>query len=135
MNETEPMPHFTGIHHLALTVSNLDTSTAFYERVFGFPPQSELDGENLHRRLFTLPDGTNLGLTEHHPTTTETFTPFRPGMDHLGLAVDTRQELQAWADHLTAADIEHQGLVDAPYGTALSFTDPDGTALEFFVGK
>ena len=129
------MPHFTGIHHLALTVSNLDTSTAFYQRVFEFPPASELTGENLQRRLFTLPGGTNLGLTEHHLTTTEPFTPFRPGMDHLGFGVTTRQELQAWADHLTDVGILHSGLVDAPYGTALSFKDPDGTALEFFVSK
>lgn len=129
------MPHFSGVHHLALTVSNLEVSAAFYERVFGFPPTTELDGENLHRRLFTLPDGTNLGLTEHHPTTTETFTPFRPGLDHFGLGVDSRDELKVWAAHLSEADIEHSGLVDAPYGTALSFKDPDGTALEFFVGE
>lgn len=128
------MPRLTGVHHLALTVSNLDVSAAFYERVLGFPPTSELTGDSLHRRLFTLPSGTNLGLTEHDPTTTETFSPFRPGMDHVGFGVDTRDELLAWAQHLTDSDIVHSGLVDAPYGTALSFTDPDGTALEFFVG-
>jgi glyoxylase I family protein len=129
------MPHFSGIHHIALTVSSLDASTAFYQRVFEFPPASELTGENLHRQLFTLPGGTNLGLTEHNPATTERFTPFLPGLDHLGFRVDTRQELQAWADHLSNLGIQHSGLVDAPYGTALSFTDPDGTALEFFSGK
>ncbi len=128
------MPHVTGIHHLALTVSDLDASTAFYELVLGFPPAGELEGEGLCRRLFTLPGGTNLGLTEHDPTTSESFTPFRPGMDHLGLAVDTTGELRAWADHLNAVGIEHSGLVEAPYGTALSFKDPDGTALELFVG-
>ncbi len=127
------MPRFTGIHHIALTVSSLQASTDFYQRVFGFPPVSELDGENLQRRLFALPGGVNLGLTEHTPTTTEKFSPFRPGMDHLGFAVDTREELQLWAEHLTGAGIEHSGLVEAHYGIALSFTDPDETALEFFV--
>lgn len=129
------MPPFTGIHHLALTVSDLDVSTAFYQRVFGFPPTSELDGENLQRRLFALPGGTHLGLTEHSPTTTEKFTPFRPGLDHVGFGVRTKNELQAWADHLSHADIAHSGLVEAPYGTALSFKDPDGTALEFFFNE
>ena len=129
------MPRFTGIHHLALTVSDLDASSAFYQLVFGFPPASELGGENLQRRLFRLPSGTNLGLTEHNPTTTETFTPFRPGLDHVGFAVDNTDELLTWADHLTNAGIEHSGVVDAPYGTALSFKDPDGIALEFFVSK
>lgn len=126
------MPQFTGIHHLSLTVSDLTVSTTFYQRVFGFPPAGELGGENLQRKLFALPSGTNLGLTEHKPTTTEKFSPFRPGMDHVGFGVSTKDELQAWADHLTQVNIEHSGLVEAPYGTALSFKDPDGTALEFF---
>lgn len=129
------MPRFTGIHHLALTVSDLDASAAFYQRVFGVSPASELRGGNLHRRLFRLPSGTNLGLTEHDPTTSESFTPFTPGLDHVGFAVDSRDELLVWAEHLTAAGIEHSGCVDAPYGIALSFKDPDGIALEFFVGK
>ncbi|TFD84031.1 VOC family protein [Cryobacterium lactosi] len=127
------MPRFTGIHHLALTVSNLDTSAAFYQLVFGFPPTDELDGEKLHRRLFALPGGVNIGLTEHTPTTTERFTPFRPGMDHLGFAVENIEELQRWAEYLTGAAIDHCGLIEADYGTALSFKDPDGVALEFFV--
>lgn len=128
------MPRLTGIHHLALTVSNLGVSAAFYERALGFPPTNEITDDSLHRRLFMLPSGTNLGLTEHDPTTTETFSPFRPGMDHVGFGVDTKDELLLWAQHLTDSGIEHSGLVDAPYGTALSFKDPDGTALELFVG-
>jgi glyoxylase I family protein len=128
------MPDFTGIHHLAITVRDLDASTAFYTRIFGFPPVAEIDGISLHRRLFRLPGGTNLGLTEHEPTTSDAFTPFRPGLDHVGFAVATLDELSAWAEHLTGAGIEHGGLVEASYGTALSFKDPDGIALEFFVG-
>lgn len=127
------MPTFTGIHHLAVTVSDLDASTAFYERLFGMPPASELEDDGLRRRLFALPGGVNLGLTEHDPTTEETFTPFRPGMDHLGFGVESRRELEAWADHLTQIGAEHDGIVDAPYGSALSVKDPDGIALEFFL--
>ncbi len=129
------MPQFNGIHHLALTVSDLKASVAFYQRVFGFAPASELEGDNLQRTLFALPGGTNLGLTQHRPSTTEIFSPFRPGMDHLGFGVSTRAELSAWADHLTSIEVAHSGLVEAPYGTALSFADPDGIALEFFMGK
>jgi len=128
------MPTFSGIHHLAVNVSDLDASIAFYQRVFGFAPQGAIEGENLRRRLFTLPSGTNLGLTEHTPTMSERFTPFRPGLDHVGFGVDSVDELQAWAEHLTDSGIEHSGLVEADYGTALSFKDPDGVALEFFVG-
>jgi len=37
-----------------------------------------------------------------------------------------------WADRLAALGIKHGGIVDVHYGSALSFKDPDGIALEFF---
>jgi glyoxylase I family protein len=40
--------------------------------------------------------------------------------------------LQSWVDRLESLGIEHGGIVDAPYGSGLSFRDPDGIALEFF---
>lgn len=55
------MPHVTGIHHVAVTVSALAASAAFYERVLGLPPAGGIDDEHLHRRLFTLPDGVSPG--------------------------------------------------------------------------
>jgi len=132
---TDDMPEFSGVNHVAFTVRNLETSTAFYERVFGFAPVGAIDGPGLTRKLFSLPDGVTLGLTEHQTTETGDFTPFSPGLDHLGFTVGSVDELHAWAAHLTSAGIEHSGLVEASYGTALSFTDPDGIALEFFVGR
>ena len=129
------MPRFSGIHHLALTVRDLAASVAFYQRVFGAPPAAQLEGQDLRRELFALPGGTNLGLTEHTPTTTGTFTPFQPGLDHLGFAVDSREELALWAEHLTSLGIAHGGIVDVSYGSALSFRDPDEIALEFFTPR
>ena len=41
-------------------------------------------------------------------------------------------ELVDWAAKLEALGITHGGVVDAPYGSGLSFRDPDGIALEFF---
>ncbi|WP_271985850.1 VOC family protein [Pseudoclavibacter terrae] len=131
------VPTFTNIHHLAVTVRDLDASVAFYEQVFGFEPATELDDETLRRKLFALPGGTNLGLTQHDRggDGSGSFSPFSPGLDHLGLAVESLDELDAWAEHLTGCGIEHSGIVEAPYGYALSFKDPDQIALEFFVSK
>lgn len=129
------MPAFSGIDHLAITVSDLDSSESFYERLWGMPAAGGLTGESLRRRLFRLPDGKTFGLTEHDRGTDSTFSPFVPGMDHVGFGVESVAELQRWVEHLDAAGIEHSGIVEADYGFALSVKDPDNTALEFFVRK
>jgi catechol-2,3-dioxygenase len=41
-------------------------------------------------------------------------------------------ELERWVERLDALGIRHGGIVDASYGSGLSFRDPDGIALEFF---
>ncbi|GAA4676555.1 VOC family protein [Frondihabitans cladoniiphilus] len=128
------MPQLAGIDHLALTVRDLAVSAAFYERLFGFAPIGELEGEGLHRRLFRLPSGTNIGLTQHETPVDGDFSPFTPGLDHVGFGVADVATLREWAAHLDEQGIHHSGLVEAPYGTALSVKDPDGVALEFFVG-
>lgn len=128
------MPTLSGIDHVALTVRDLDASAAFYERLFGFPPIGGIEGDGLTRRLFRLPSGTNIGLTVHDRGTNGRFDPFTPGLDHLGFAVDGIDDLREWQAHLDDSGIANSGLVEASYGTALSVKDPDGVALEFFVG-
>ncbi|BBY37657.1 hypothetical protein MMAN_17910 [Mycobacterium mantenii] len=40
--------------------------------------------------------------------------------------------MTSWVSRLEELKIKHGGIVDAPYGSGLSFRDPDGIALEFF---
>lgn len=126
------MPTMSAIHHLALTVSDLDRSVRFYERLFGRTPIARLDDGAFVRRLFQLDGPVNLGLTQHDRGTEGPFTPFRPGLDHVGFACADRGAVEEWAAHLDDLGIEHSGVVDADYGVALSLKDPDGIALEFF---
>ena len=130
------MPAFTGIDHLAITVSDLGTSVPFYEKLWGMPAVGELGGEGLHRRVFRLPGGTTIGLTQHDAAPgrqVTAFSPFAAGMDHVGFGVDSVAELQGWVAHLDDAGIAHGGIVEADYGWAVSLKDPDCTALELFV--
>ena len=39
---------------------------------------------------------------------------------------------RTWENRLDDLGIAHGGIVDAHYGSGLSFNDPDGIALEFF---
>ena len=45
----------------------------------------------------------------------------------------SRQELETWEARLNKLGVSNGGVVDAPYGSGLSFRDPDNIALEFFV--
>jgi catechol-2,3-dioxygenase len=62
----------------------------------------------------------------------ETFDERRVGLDHLAFTCGDRGELEAWEARLGELGIANGGIVDANYGSGLSFRDPDGIALEFF---
>lgn len=127
------MPTISGIDHIALTVSDLTVSLAFYESVLGLRPGGTMTDGSFTRCVLALPGPTHLGLTQHHTGSGRSFDPTTPGLDHLGLACESREQLTSWAEHLESLGIAHGGVQDAAYGSALSFRDPDGNALEFFV--
>jgi catechol-2,3-dioxygenase len=53
-------------------------------------------------------------------------------MDHVAFGAADRDELVEWAARLEDLGVEHGGVIDAGYGSGLSFRDPDGIALELF---
>ena len=46
--------------------------------------------------------------------------------------MDTRDELAEWATRLDELGVAHGDIVDASYGSGLSFRDPDNITLELF---
>jgi catechol-2,3-dioxygenase len=77
--------------------------------------------------------GTLLGIHQHtSPSSAEPFDELRPGLDHIAFACANRSELEGWEGRLNELGIAHGGIVDAHYGSGLSFRDPDNIALEFF---
>lgn len=126
------MPEISGIDHVALTVTDLATSLAFYQRLLGIESDGEMSDGSFVRNTLPLPDGSHLGLTQHDIPGSRGFDATTPGLDHLGLRCESRGALVEWVEHLENLGVEHSGVVDAHYGSALSFRDPDGNALEFF---
>jgi glyoxylase I family protein len=53
-------------------------------------------------------------------------------LDHLAFGCANRDELATWQTRLGELGIQRGSIVDANYGSALSFRDPDNIALEFF---
>ncbi|MGH7921727.1 MAG: VOC family protein [Candidatus Dormibacteraceae bacterium] len=126
------MVEFPAIGHVALTVSDLRRSRPWYQRLFGSSPVIDEDTGPFHHVVW-LVGGTLVGI--HAFPDLKSVDPFderRPGLDHVSFACANRSELEQWGRNLDQLGVPHDGIVDAPYGSGLSFRDPDNIALEFF---
>jgi glyoxylase I family protein len=127
------MTAFPAITHVSVTVSDLPTSVAWYRALFGTDPVLDEDTGPFHHTVF-LTGGTlfSLHAFPDGPPAGDTFDERRLGLDHIAFGVADRGELEGWVDRLGELGVKHGGIVDAHYGSALSFRDPDGIALELF---
>lgn len=126
------MPQFPALAHVAVTVSDLGRSRGWYQELFGAEPVLDEDTGPFHHVVWLL-GGTLVGIHQHRePSSGEPFDERRPGLDHVAFGCTNRAELEEWEKHLTGLGVAHGGIVDAPYGSGLSFRDPDNIALEFF---
>ena len=89
---------------------------------------------DFHHTVYLLGNGTLFGLHQHRHARhrPSRFSEYRVGLDHVAFGCDDRDELEKWERRLDELGIDHGGIKDAPYGSGLSFRDPDGIALEFF---
>ena len=123
----------TSVHHISLTVTDLEASVAWYGRVFGIHPQMDEAHEGgLARVLADEQWRLVVGLHRHDANQGETFSERRTGLDHVGFAVASRAELEAWQQHLRELDVTQSPIADRPYGSVLVFRDPDNIQLELF---
>jgi catechol 2,3-dioxygenase-like lactoylglutathione lyase family enzyme len=131
------------LHHVALTVTDVDASIPWYEGVFGIRFVMDVPHDGGVGKLLTN-ETRSLGLVLHRHDTNDgaLFTETRAGLDHVGFAVATRDDLIAWQDHLEAQGVvradtadkplTQSPITDAPYGAVLVFRDPDNIQLELF---
>ncbi|MDT5013785.1 MAG: glyoxylase family protein [Mycobacterium sp.] len=134
-------PAIDGIHHLSLTVSDLEASLAWYERLLGADrvpmkfPHHECEDTGYAVLLVDPRSGLMIGLHTNTGNHGEQFDEARTGLDHVGLNVSTRAGLQAWTAWLDELGIPHSGIrnVDEPFAFAtVVFRDPDNIQLELF---
>lgn len=126
------MAEFPAVAHVALTVSDLDRSVPWYRTLFGTEPALDEDTGSF-RHVVWLVGQTLIALNQFpDPASNEPFNERRIGLDHLAFAAANRSELLEWEARLNELGVANGGIVDASYGSGLSFRDPDNIALEFF---
>jgi glyoxylase I family protein len=129
------------LHHVALTVSDLEASRTWYEEVFGLKYQMDAPHEGGFAQILANEDFSLVfALHRHDAHDGRTFLESRTGLDHVGMGVPTRDDLVAWQSHLEAhgvvrADAADRPLTQSPiadefYGSVLVFRDPDNIQLE-----
>jgi glyoxylase I family protein len=125
---------FPAIAHVAVTVTDLERSTKWYAALFGSEPVLDEDETTggFHHTVFLLGNGHLFGLHTHPGGASGSFDEHSTGLDHVAFACTDRAELESWAAKLDELGVTHGGVVDAHYGSGVSFRDPDNIALEFF---
>jgi catechol 2,3-dioxygenase-like lactoylglutathione lyase family enzyme/effector-binding domain-containing protein len=130
-------PGLTGIHHFSATVTDIEASVAWYQRLFGmarvpvtFP---HYEREETGYAVLLLGSGVAIGLHANLANDGDAFDECRTGLDHVSFGVASRDELAAWVARLDEIGIEHTGIRDEhepfPYSTVV-FRDPDNIQLE-----
>jgi glyoxylase I family protein len=127
------MPEVRAFSHVAFTVTNLEASAVWYERLLG-AVRSTMGSDDGHSyAVLVAPNGVIVGLHNHSSTQNEDeFSEARVGLDHLAFAVADRAELEEWRERLEGLGIAHSGIIESPSGHHLNFRDPDNIQLEFF---
>ena len=121
-----------GVHHLRLTVTDVDRSRAFYTEVLGFQVVMELNPG-----VFLSNGAIGLGLgpspAPDRAPAGDRFDEARVGLDHLSFQVASRAELERAARLLDARGVPHGEITDLgdAFGLyILAFRDPDNVQLE-----
>jgi glyoxylase I family protein len=126
------MAEFPAVSHVAVTVSDLGRSKPWYQALFGSDPVLDEDTGPFHHVVWLL-GGTLFGIHQHSsPSGTDAADELKPGLDHVAFGCANRGELEGWEKRLNDLGVKHGGIVDAHYGSGLSFRDPDNVPLEFF---
>ena len=130
-----------GIHHLRLTVTDLQRSRDFYTRLLGFavaaesPPPDDPSADEVFKILFggvvLIRGNLLLGLRPVAPAG-DRFDPDRVGLDHLSFGVPSRDDLERAAQLFGENGVTHGEITTlSAFGIdVLPFEDPDGVQLE-----
>lgn len=131
------MPTTTGASHVAFTVTDMEASAAWYQRIFGWVVLRRYTAEEAGSpRILLLDPGSFfvLGLCQPGDAVGGGFSHRVTGLDHFALSVPSDEELKAWTAHLATEGVPASPVREVPgLGRFVSLEDPDGIQLELWV--
>ncbi|MCW2815479.1 MAG: glyoxalase [Nocardioides sp.] len=138
----DPIAPLQGLHHVRVTVTDIERSKAFYSMVFGKDPRIDTSDQVADAGatedparffggcIFEL-DGQLFGLRPS-ATAGERFDSTRVGLDHVSFGVASKADLFAASERLDEHGVPHGGVTSLGEAgmSILSFQDPDDINLE-----
>ena len=113
------------MRHLALNVSNLESSVDFYTRLLGMTIEWQPDDDN----YYLTSGNDNLALHRASKTIDKNSA---QSLDHLGFIIDQAEQVNHWFNFLKQENVEMLTQVKDHRDGARSFycKDPDGNAVQ-----
>ena len=128
------MPAISGIHHVSITVPDIQRSVPWYSELLGLVTlmEEKHPEDEGYAVVLGKPDWSMcVGLHTHPTNEKERFSESRTGLDHVGFMVSDHAELVAWESRLTELGVEHSPINKKDGYAVLVFRDPDNVQLEF----
>lgn len=132
------MPSQFGFNHVALQVSDIDRSIAFYERWAKLKVVDRLEDPASGNKAARLSDGgPGSFVVALAQSATQPVTHSLAGLGHLGVGCTDRAEVDRLCADAKSEGCLQRGPVDAgfPLGYWAFLTDPDGHQLELSYGQ
>jgi glyoxylase I family protein len=136
----KPRPPMSGFHHFGVTVTDVEASADWYQRVLGLeriPVKIPHHGNEESGYAVLVADfncGIIIGLQYNTKNDGQPFDEARTGLDHVSMSVPSRSDLESWGAWLDDSGVSHSGVTDIADPikySALVFRDPDNIQLEF----
>jgi catechol 2,3-dioxygenase-like lactoylglutathione lyase family enzyme len=128
------MPAISGIHHVSITVPDIERSVPWYAELLGLTKlmEEQHPGDEGYAVVLGKPDWSMcVGIHTHPTNAKEKFSEARTGLDHIGFMVSDYSELEAWEARLDEFGVAHSPINKKDGYSVLVFRDPDNVQLEF----
>jgi catechol 2,3-dioxygenase-like lactoylglutathione lyase family enzyme len=125
------------VHHITLSVSDVDQSVDWYQELFGTADVVSREGTGWRRTRLTWPGRGDLriALMSHDDAPQTSFSHHNRGLDHLGFDCRSADEVAQWARRIDELGFVRGPIEDVQYGWVVTARDPDNIPIEFFCGK